>query len=59
MGTFSTITAFIIMAIVFNVAFLLTLSLVLEVFRAIRNFIKLITSFTILLFSIKPKKRRL
>lgn len=59
METFSTITAFIIMAIVFNIAFLLTLSLVLEIFRAIRNFTKLITSFTILLLSIKPSKRRL
>lgn len=58
METFSNITAFIIMAIVFNVAFLLTLSLVLEIFRAIRNFIKLIASFTILLLSIKPNKRR-
>lgn len=58
METFSTIIAFVIMAMVFNVAFLLTLSLVLDIFRAIRNFIKLITSFTILLLSIKPNKRR-
>lgn len=58
METFSTIIAFVIMAMVFNVAFLLTLSLVLEIFRAIRNFIKLITSFIILLLSIKTNKRK-
>jgi len=59
MGTFSTIVAFFIMAIVFNLAFLLALSLILEVFRAIRNLVKLIGSFFILLLSIKQKNRRL
>ncbi|MGC1028201.1 hypothetical protein [Pantoea agglomerans] len=55
MEIFSTTVAFFIMAIVFNLAFLLTLSLILEVFRAIRNLVKLIGSFFILLLSIKQK----